>query len=63
MIDSDEGITIIWTDGKVINTTLGNNVDIKLVIDEWSRLGSLDGSFYGSNDGKFDGSLPGDSIG
>ena len=33
------------TEGEVLNTTLGNNIGIKLGLDEYYELGSIYGSF------------------
>ena len=45
MIGSDEGITMVFTDAKVIHTMLGNVDGIKLGFDAVTGFGSLDGSF------------------
>ena len=53
MLGSDEGITLVSTDGKILGTILGNVDGIKLRLYFGTDLGtlSLDGYFDGSNDG------------
>ena len=63
MIGSDEGITMVFTDAKVIRTMLGNVDGIKLGIDVGKELVSLDGFLDGSNDVNIEGLLLGDSLG
>ena len=51
MHGSDEGIKMGFTDGKVLDTILGNIDKTTLGIDIGIVLGSLDESFDGSNNG------------
>ena len=53
----DEGIKLVYTDGEVIGTILGDVDIITLRLDFVTELGSLYGYFYGSNDGKIEGLL------
>ena len=62
MNDSDEGIKLISTGGKVIETILGNVYGIIIGIVVGTYLGSLDGSFYDSNDGNIERLLIGESM-
>ena len=55
MLGSDEGIKLVYNDGKVLRTTLGNVDGITLGLDVGSNMGSLDGSFDDYNFGKLDG--------
>ena len=48
---SEKGIKLGSTDVKVLGTILVNIDGITLGLDIGTELGSLDGSFYGSNDG------------
>ena len=52
MIESDEGIRLGSTDGKVFCTILGNVDRITLGLDIGTELGSLNGLSDDSNDGK-----------
>ena len=52
VIVSDEYTKLILSDGKMLGTIPGNVYGIALEFDVVSELGSLDGSFGGSNDGK-----------
>ena len=53
MLGSDEVITLVSTDGKILGTILGNVDGIKLRLYFGTDLGtlSLDGYSDGSNDG------------
>ena len=63
MLGYNEGIKLGSTDGKVIGTILGNVDIITLGIDIGTYMGSLYGSFDGSNDIKLGGLFLGDSPG
>ena len=63
MNGSDEGIKLGSTDGKVFVIILGNVYESILGIYVVTYLGSLDGSFDGSNGGKLERLLLRDSLG
>ena len=63
MVGSYEGVKLVISDGKVIDTILGNVDVITLGIDCGTELGYLDGCFDGSNDGKLEGLFLGGSLG
>ena len=54
LLDSDEGFILGFAMVEVLGSTLG--------LDEGIDLGSLDGSFYGSNDVTLEGSWLEDSL-
>ena len=55
VIGSDEGIKLGLCDVKLLVTLIENVDGIKLGVDVETDLGSLDGSFDGSNVGKIEG--------
>ena len=63
MILYDKGIKLGSTDGKVIDTILGNLDGIALGIDVGNERGYLDGAFDDFNDGKLEVIFLGDSLG
>ena len=57
---SDERKQLVLSDGKVLGTTLGNVDVITIGIDNGTEMGSLGGSYDGSNNGKLEVLLLGD---
>ena len=62
MLGCKEGIKLGLSDGKVMDTTLGDANRIQLGDDVKLELGVPYGSFYGSSDGNLDSSSLGDSL-
>ena len=63
LLGSDKKVKLGSTDGYMLYTKLVNVGVITILLDVGTYLGSLVGSFYGSNEGKPEGLLIGDLLG